>query len=107
MHRAAGIFFIIIFYVVHTHMMTKITFRCMAKKRAYNPGDIGMKFTLISRFKGFAMTKAMKHQAETPFKIKLGNIKINYCNQPPNPSVEQVGKQQNSSRYYRNMNKGQ
>ena len=85
-HRAAGIIFLVILHMMHGHVMYKICFRGVAKKRTNKPDDIII-YPGISFFKRFAMAYAMQHQSEATFKIHLRNIEVRNVGQPPIPAL--------------------
>jgi hypothetical protein len=59
--------------VVHTYMVTKISFRGLTKKRAYYPINISVQPFILS-FKQLAMTDAMQHQTKFYLEIELRNV---------------------------------
>ncbi len=83
----AGIIGHIILNMMHGHMMNKIRFWCMAKKRANTPYHPGID-PAIRPFKKLTVTNIMKHEAKSSFVIQLRDITIRYVNQPPLPSIE-------------------
>jgi hypothetical protein len=88
--------------MMHTDMVTKVSFRRMAKERADKPCDVTVD-PLVRSFETFAVTDAMKHQAKSSFKVKLGYIKINGRHSPPNPSLQKGSIQDDSWDNYNYM----
>jgi len=69
-HCAAGIIFKIVFYMVHSHVVTEISFGSVAEQGTDNPRDVAM-YPLNGFAKAFTMAEAMKQQSKPPFEIEL------------------------------------
>lgn len=91
--------------MVHAEMMTKITFRTVAEKRAYKPGDISM-YPLKILFEKFPVANAMKHKPKPTFVIKLRDVEIWDSDCPPNPAFEKRRKKQYPCNDHNQMNPG-
>ncbi len=70
MKCAAGIIFLVVFYMVHPDVVGKISLRSMSEKRAYKPCSPLM-HPFITFFENAPVAHAVKGQAKASFEIRL------------------------------------